>query len=310
MSSTKTSRKQHYLPRFYLAGFGKDGKIWVHDRESDLCELRNPKTVARRHHYYSVMTNEGKKDGTVEQVLGLVESTAAEIIAKLDAGEMISAWDKIHLAQFAALMKFRVPLFERWFADFSEAAIRQKMKDDFPTVESVQEKMRMFGDKYDPTDTERAKGIFEGLQNPRYRVKFNDAARIATMLMATLEISRLLTFMEWTFLVAPEGASFVTTDDPVLVLGPSGTPPDPPEGWLGELNPYSLAGEGFGAPGTQTVVPLSQRVYLVAEGEGTRMGFMQADRALVRFANKTHAARRDNLLIASDEALLKRLIKG
>jgi hypothetical protein len=74
VSSTKTSRKQHYLPRFYLAGFGRDGKIWVHDRESEICELRNPKTVARKHYYYSVMTDEGAKDNTVEHVLGLVET--------------------------------------------------------------------------------------------------------------------------------------------------------------------------------------------------------------------------------------------
>ena len=309
VSSIKIPRKQHYVPRFYLAGFGRNGKMWVHDRERDVCESRNPKSVARKHHYYTVVTDQGNKDGTVEHVLELVESTAAEIIAKLDAEKMITAEDKIHLAQFVALLKFRVPLFERWFADFSEASIKRRMKDEFPTVESVQESMRKFGDKYDPTDAERAKGIFEGLQNPGYGVEFNDAARIAAMLIATLQISRVLTFLKWTFVLAPEGTSFVTTDNPVLVLGPSGKPPDPPQGWLGKLNPYSLAGEGFGTPGTQTVLPLSRRVYLVAEGEGTRMAFMRADRKWVRFANRTHAARRDNLLVARDEALIRSLIK-
>lgn len=307
LSAQKIPKKQHYLPRFYLAGFGENGKVWVHKKESGVYELRNPKTLATKHHYYTVLDEEGIKDATVENVLGTVESTAAQIIAKLETPEIITISDKIHLAQFVALMKFRVPAFERWFADFSEATIKQKMKDDFPSVESISEKMKEM-DGYDPAEPDRAEGIFQGLQDPKYRVVPNASARIAAMLSATLEISRLLAFMEWTLLVAPEGVSFVTTDDPVLVLGPSGPPPDPPQGWPGEINPYSLAGEGFGAPGTQTAVPLSKRVYLVAEGEGTAMKLMRVDREWVRFANETHAARRDGLLVGSEESLLKELV--
>jgi len=71
-----------------------------------------------------------------------------------------------------------------------------------------------------------------------------------------------------------------------------------------------LAGEGFGASGTQTVVPLSKRVYLVAEGEGAAMKLVREDTDWVSFANETHAARRDDLLIAGDEALLRRLVGG
>lgn len=116
-------KKQHYLPRFYLGGFCKDGKLWAYDREQDAYEQRNPKTLATRKHYYTVVNEKGEKDPTVEHVLGLVESTAAQIIAKLDRGERIDYWDKIHLAQFVALMKFRVPTFERYFADVSVAGL-------------------------------------------------------------------------------------------------------------------------------------------------------------------------------------------
>lgn len=304
-----TPKKQHYLPRFYLAGFSKEGKLWVHDKERDAYERRNPKTLATRRYYYSVANEKGEKDPTVEHVLGLVENTAAQIIAKLDAGKKINYWDKIHLAQFVALMKFRVPAFEHYFADVSEASIKQKMKDDFPSVEAVQEKLEELGTD-DPANSKQAEDIFRGLQDPKYRIVSNSAARIAAMLIFTLEISRMLALLEWIFVVAPEGTSFVTTDDPVFVLGPSGLPPDPPKEWSGEINPFSLAGEGFASPGTQTVIPLSQRVYLVAEGEGTAMKLARVDKEWVRFANRTHAARRDNLLMARDEALLRRLVGG
>lgn len=36
-----------------------------------------------------MVNEEGEKDPTVEHVLGLVENTAAQIIAKLDRGERI-----------------------------------------------------------------------------------------------------------------------------------------------------------------------------------------------------------------------------
>ncbi len=257
-------KKQHYLPRFYLAGFGRDGGIWMHDAERAVYERRNPKNLATRRHYYSVETETGEMDLTVEHVLGMVESGTAQIIRKLDAGEPIDYWDKIHLAQFVALLKFRVPVFERYFADVSDASIKQMMKNRFPTVESVQEELEASG-RNDPDNPRQAEDIFRGLQNPGYRVESNAAARIAAMLILTLQISRVLTLLEWTFVVAPEETSFVTSDDPVVVLG-SGPPPQLPDDWPGELNPFSLAGYGFASPEAQTIVPLSQRVLLVAEG--------------------------------------------
>lgn len=301
-------KKQHYLPRFYLAGFGRDGKVWVHHAERGVYEWRNPKSLATRKHYYSVETDTSEMDLTVENVLGMVENTAAQIIRKLDAGEPIDYWDKIHLAQFVALMKFRVPFFERYFADVSDASVKQIMKSRFPNVESVQEELEASG-RSDPDNPRQAEDILRGLQNPGYRVESNAATRIAAMLILTLQISRVLTLLEWTFVVAPEETSFVTSDDPVVVLG-SGPPPQLPDDWPGEMNPFSLAGDGFASPEAQTIVPLSQRVLLAAEGEGTKMEIAQVDRESVREANLTVAARRDNLLVARDEALLRRLVGG
>lgn len=302
-------KKQHYLPRFYLAGFSRDGGVWVHDAERGVYERRNPKNLATRKHYYSVETETGEMDFTVEHVLGMVENGTAQIIRRLDTGKPIDYWDKIHLAQFVALMKFRVPFFERYFADVSDASVKQMMKDDFPTVESVQEKLEELGRRSDPGNPQQAEGIFRGLQDPKYRVKSNAAARVAAMLVLTLQISRVLTFLEWTFVVAPEETSFVTSDDPVVVLG-SGSPPQAPEGWPGEMNPFALDGDGFASPEAQTIAPLSQRVLLFAEGEGAKMELARVDREAVREANRTVAARRDNLLVARDEALLRRLVGG
>ena len=205
-------------------------------------------------------------------------------------------------------MKFRVPVFERYFAHVSDASVKQMMKSRFPTVESVQEELEESG-RNDPENPRQAEGIFRGLQDPKYRVYSNAAGRIAAMLILTLRISRVLTLLEWTFMVAPKETSFVTSDDPVVVLG-SGPPPQLPDDWPGETNPFSLAGDGFASPEAQTIMPLSRRVLLVAEGEGTKMELARVDREAVRETNRIIAARRDNLLVARDEALLRRLVDG
>lgn len=84
-------KKQHYLPRFYLAGFSSGGGVWVHDAERGVYERRNPKNLATRKHYYSVETETGEMDLTVEHVLGMVENGTAQIIRKLDTGKPIDS---------------------------------------------------------------------------------------------------------------------------------------------------------------------------------------------------------------------------
>ena len=58
------------------------------------------------------------------------------------------------------------------------------------------------------------------------------------------------------------------------------------------------------------MVPLSRKVYLVAEGEGTKMRIVQENKAWVDSANETQAARRDSLLIAGDESILRNLVEA
>lgn len=297
-------KKQHYIPHFYLKGFCRDKKLWVYDREEGSYKERNPKTVATENHFYTVEDDEGKKRADVEEVLGRVENTVAPIIRKIDAGSYaLSAEEKIHLAQFVALLKFRVLMFEGWFSDFADTVAKKILRDRYPNVEAVQQQLDAAG-KNNPEDPEQAKNIFEGLQRGNYKVIPNDAARITQMLQLSLGISEEISFMEWTFAVAPENTSFVTSDNPVLVLS-SGAPPVPPEGWTGELSPYLLSGEGFATPGAQKVVPLTQQTCLIIGDYGTRIQARRMARAGVWAINEVIAEQCGRLLMARDKALLE-----
>ena len=93
MSAQKVPKKQHYLPRFYLAGFGENDKVWVHNKQTGAYELRNPRTLATKHHYYTVLDEKGQKDAdhavhlVVAGVLVPVE-TAVDPVGKSIAGQL------------------------------------------------------------------------------------------------------------------------------------------------------------------------------------------------------------------------------
>ena len=102
--------------------------------------------------------------------------------------------------------------------------------------------------------------------------------------------------MEWTILRAPEAASFVTSDNPFVVIPPDGMTPS----W-----PYTI---GVAVAGSKKIVPLTQRVCLRIGDYGDAMRYVECDRESVRALNCTLASNCERFLIARDEALLNRLV--
>lgn len=54
-------KRQHYLPKFYLEGFCKDGKLAVYDRESDEVRVQQPLNTGVIGHLYTFEDSEGRK---------------------------------------------------------------------------------------------------------------------------------------------------------------------------------------------------------------------------------------------------------
>src|SRR2546423_12733762 len=54
-------KRQHFLPRFYLDGFTRDGLVAVFDREKNEIRLQQPVNTAVIGHFYTMEDEEGRR---------------------------------------------------------------------------------------------------------------------------------------------------------------------------------------------------------------------------------------------------------
>jgi hypothetical protein len=84
----------------------------------------SPRDATVRRHFYSVDVDDGGRDsGGVEAVLGTIESAAAPLIGRIEAGsELPVRNDRLDLAMFLAVCWLRTPLWREQTAEILEKA--------------------------------------------------------------------------------------------------------------------------------------------------------------------------------------------
>jgi hypothetical protein len=287
-------KKHHVLSEFYLKGFSQDGKIWVYDRERDDLSELFPETVGIRKNFYRPENVKVGNEHQPEVLLSKLEDRAAPVIDKVDRGGRITRRDRYDIVNFVALLRSRVPSFERWLSDFHDDLWVRHLKERFPTKESLRCWLREQGDAA-ADDAVKVRELFEGIQNGDYMLKTPKDARIAAMFRLALVMAEPLSGMRWKVLRAPEGASFVTSDDPFVVVPPKGVKPE---------YPYVV---GIAVEGTTKLVPLTRRVCLRVEDAGVGTTYEELSERQVAKVNEVLAANYDRFLFGSDGAIVRRL---
>jgi hypothetical protein len=117
----QVTRKQHFVPRFYLAQWeNAKRQVVVHDLADDTTEEKNPKNIFWEEYYYE--EDPTSPDNRVEDILGKVETDVAVVFKKLrsfhdvDPNKIVRRLksrltnDDIQIIRrFAAHQYFRVP---------------------------------------------------------------------------------------------------------------------------------------------------------------------------------------------------------
>ncbi|MDA9491626.1 DUF4238 domain-containing protein [Bradyrhizobium sp. CCBAU 11361] len=118
---SQITRRQHFVPRFYLAQWeNTNGKVIVHDLADDTVEQRNPKNILWEEYYYE--EDAAAPDNRIEDILGKMETDAAVVFNTIrsfddaDPGKIADRLksdltnDEIQIIRrFAAHQYFRVP---------------------------------------------------------------------------------------------------------------------------------------------------------------------------------------------------------
>jgi hypothetical protein len=119
--SKQITRKQHFVPRFYLAQWSNlDEKVVVHDLADDATEEKNPKNILWEEYYYE--TDPAAPDNRIEDALGKVETETSVVFRKLSSfddadpkrtarqlNSSLTGDDIRVIRRFAAHQYFRVP---------------------------------------------------------------------------------------------------------------------------------------------------------------------------------------------------------
>jgi len=300
-SGVSTPKKHHYLPEFYLKKFSTAGELWVYDRERDTYDKRRPEITAIRKGFYAIKDEHGKKDyGEVERRLSVIESHAALAIQKLDGPLKLKVVELNALALFVALLKFRIPAFERQMNEIGAmfATVEEAKELLAPSVESVQQKLEQQG--YNGADSlQEARRIYEKVHAGEYQVDISPDFRIQKMAQYSDEITQAFLKKPWTLVRSPEGSSFITSEDPLVVIELDNAP-----------DIFSYTGPETIPAGFDFWIPLSPRTCLVIGNEACNGRVIKLQKTEVRAINVMIAAQCERFFMAGDEALLRRVARS
>jgi hypothetical protein len=292
------THRNHYIPQRYQQGFANgEGKVWLFDRKT--LEFRDgaPVNIGVQRDFYTTVNADGVPNDSVEKLFAMLEGEVWPIIDNLDRhGESVTPDGRIYLSLFVALMRTRTPVFDQISNNTTDVVFKWIAKARSPSPEAIAEQYAKATGK--AIDDDQAQEIFNAIRDNRYEIRTPRQNTIKTMLGIAIALGEAIIAMDWTIYRTASDHTFVTSDNPFIVVPSPGTDP-------------TLSGTGPLSPGATCLIPLSKRTLLTTRKDGGGpFRCVNANRDFVRFANYCVATDCDRFLIARDEPLLRKLVKA
>jgi hypothetical protein len=291
------THRNHYIPQRYQQGFANDaGKVWLFDRKTFQYRDGAPVNIGVQRDFYTTINGDGVENDSVEKLLATLEGAVWPVIDRLDRRvEEIALDDRVHLALFVAFMRTRTPAFDQMSNNLTNVMFQRLAKARSPTPEVVAKDYARATGK--TIEMDQAREIFDAIHSEAYFVKTPRQNNIKIMLDLAVPLGDAILAMDWTIFWTTPDSTFVTSDNPFIVVPPLDRDP-------------AIEGTGPLSPGATNLIPLSSKSLLCARKDGSgQLRFVKANRDFMRSANRLVAAESDRFLIARDEALLKKLVK-
>ncbi len=218
------------------------------------------------------------------------------MIAKLLSRETISSDERETLAIFIGFMMTRVPDFEK-----SVNAVQQHMisrvadflfSDEGSVKATMDQRERDTGKKSDIS----AKDLVEFHKSGQYDIVIHRNESLRLMLSLSTDLANYFRQMDWSIFHALGKSSFITTDNPVILLPPRDHKP-------------VFYGVGIITRGALKIFPLSLTACLIMYDNGKLTTHREADQQAVRSINLTVATQADRFVIGRDEALVRNVVE-
>lgn len=303
MEGTNSTKKQHYIPQFYLKNFSEDNEhIFIYDRKKgQKGEVRYQTTidVAHENHFYTYRTKQGTKNN-LEDLFCKIEGDAASAINNVYAKHKITDEEIGQLAIFIGFLHTRVPTFKRETEEMSVKAtekIARMMLENTP-----KEKFKEFYIKKEgrvPTDKELDDIIDFGVNPKRsiLKVTYPKEHWIKMMLNLGVEAGKHFSEMDWLFLFTKKTYAFITSDNPLLLVPPQ----------VSDL----FRGVGLLTPGAKKIIPLRPNMCLMMGDANKRptIKFGEARKVFIQQLNRYQMVNCERFCFSPEKGKLERLVK-
>lgn len=223
MSNQKSSKKHHYIPRFYLKKFTNNHEfLYVLDK-SALPESRYKLLPINNIGYESNMYKYKNIDGVyenLESTFSKMEGTAAKIIRKIENKKHLSLQDKSDLSIFLINMWVRVPQAREEINRRTQEilnSVSQMYLSTMATEKMQDEILKITGKFFSETDIKDLKNFATDSNRSKIDIHFNEDYWIKHMLHLCLELHPALQLMNWEFVVSKKSYDFITSDNPFLL---------------------------------------------------------------------------------------------
>ena len=262
----------HFVPRFYLKRFVcSPGVVWHYPllvshssvHEWKRISIANDSAVARSH-LYTVTADTAESDDVERWLAKEFDHHADEAIERAVSGNSLTKIHWRHLARFFGaqslrtpasyvrhqqLWKKHAPLFDEALQNLSQDLAQVGEQNSILEPKAVSESVKAFPLRATITPSDTA-----GVSDVRVEIPFGRKSWLWS-LKESLRNDGPLTFLEghrWTILNAPEGHSWITSDNPAIQMG------------LARDGKRNLGG-GWNAQNTVLMLPLSPQHMLYTE---------------------------------------------
>lgn len=291
-------KRQHFLPRFYLDGFAKEGLVSVFDREKNEIRRQQPKDTTVIGHFYTMEDDLGRKRYELEAMLSVCEGKAASVIKKLSAKQEIDAEERADFAIFIALGAMRTPDMVDSLKHMNSDLISTIAKRLYADVDTVAAQLATDEENAGKSPDELradAQLMVDLAQNDGWTVETNEKWAVATAIKMSLNVAPILAGRDWLVVHSDsDKKSFITTDAPVLL-----TTVAPREN--------NFWGIGFANSDAMVIFPLTSSCILIVHGNSGDFRHLECDRDYVRKVNIGLAEHCQRFVIGRDPSLVASL---
>ena len=291
------TKRQHYLPQFYLKGFTNKGKLWVYDREKNEFRIQTPVNTAIEKDYYTFVDKKGEKNKSVEKILADIEGRVVPVFDKIKNQDSINDEDKGIMSLFLSFFIYRVPEFEKLSNEIAQEISEFTMKNLISSKEQAAKWIENYKKDTGKSFDVSPEILFEYAKNPQLEITIDRNTTLRQMLDLSYKNSNWFYNMDWEIFGAPKNTSFITTDNPFVLL--------PPKGF-----PIGIRGYGLKTKGVKKIIPLSKEQCILIGLPGNSFKYINVTSKIVRGVNLFVTARCDRFVIGRDEKLLKNIVKS